>query len=116
MATSNRDRVHDEAAWLLHSTPYRETSLVVELFTCEHGRMAAVARGAKRPHSSLRAVLLQFQPLKVRPPRLRPKQRWRNRWRLPPLPLLPRPKAPRSRERVVPPPPCAVWPKSTISI
>ena len=65
MATSNRDRVHDEAAWLLHSTPYRETSLVVELFTCEHGRMAAVARGAKCPHSSLRAVLLQFQPLKV---------------------------------------------------
>lgn len=65
MATSSRDRVHDEAAWLLHSTPYRETSLIVELFTCAHGRIAAVARGAKRPHSTLRAVLLQFQPLKV---------------------------------------------------
>ncbi len=61
MATSSRD----EPAWLLHSTPYRETSLVVDLFTREHGRIAAVAKGAKRPRSSLRAVLLQFQPLRV---------------------------------------------------
>lgn len=52
-------------AWLLHATPYRETSLVVDLFTREHGRIAAVAKGAKRPRSSLRAVLLQFQPLRV---------------------------------------------------
>ncbi|MFA7666835.1 MAG: DNA repair protein RecO [Burkholderiaceae bacterium] len=50
-------------AFLLHSTPYRETSLVVELFTRDHGRIAAVAKGAKRPRSALRAVLLQFQPL-----------------------------------------------------
>lgn len=50
-------------AFLLHSTPYRETSLVVDLFTREHGRIAAVAKGAKRPRSALRAVLLQFQPL-----------------------------------------------------
>lgn len=61
MATSSRD----EPAWLLHSTPYRETSLVVDLFTRGHGRIAAVAKGAKRPRSSLRAVLLQFQPLRV---------------------------------------------------
>ncbi|HEY0878830.1 MAG TPA: DNA repair protein RecO [Zeimonas sp.] len=61
MATSSRE----ESAWLLHSTPYRETSLVVDLFTREHGRIAAVAKGAKRPRSSLRAVLLQFQPLRV---------------------------------------------------
>lgn len=52
-------------AFLLHSTPYRETSLVVDLFTREHGRVAAVAKGAKRPRSALRAVLLQFQPLTV---------------------------------------------------
>lgn len=61
MATSSRE----EPAWLLHSTPYRETSLVVDLLTREHGRIAAVAKGAKRPRSSLRAVLLQFQPLRV---------------------------------------------------
>ncbi len=61
MATSRTS----EPAWLLHSTPYRETSLVVDLFTREHGRIAAVAKGAKRPRSTLRAVLLQFQPLLV---------------------------------------------------
>ena len=59
MATSRTQ----EPAWLLHSTPYRETSLIVDLFTREHGRIAAVAKGAKRPRSALRAVLLQFQPL-----------------------------------------------------
>lgn len=61
MATN---RTH-EPAWLLHSTPYRETSLIADLFTRAHGRVAAVAKGAKRPRSALRAVLLQFQPLQV---------------------------------------------------
>jgi DNA repair protein RecO (recombination protein O) len=58
-------RRNEEQAFLLHSTPYRETSLIVDLFTREHGRVAAVAKGAKRPRSQLRAVLLQFQPLTV---------------------------------------------------
>ncbi len=48
---------------MLHSVPYRETSLIVDLFTREYGRVAAVAKGARRPHSALRGVLLQFQPL-----------------------------------------------------
>lgn len=55
----------EEAAFLLHCTPYRETSLVVDLFTREHGRIGAIAKGARRPRSALRAVLLQFQPLTV---------------------------------------------------
>ncbi len=55
----------EEPAFLLHCTPYRETSLVVDLFTRGRGRVAAVAKGAKRPRSALRAVLLQFQPLTV---------------------------------------------------
>ena len=58
-------RRNEEQAFLLHSTAYRETSLIVDLFTREHGRVAAVAKGAKRPRSQLRAVLLQFQPLTV---------------------------------------------------
>lgn len=58
-------RVGNQPACLLHSIPYRETSLVVDLFTREHGRLAAVAKGAKRPRSALRAVLLAFQPLTV---------------------------------------------------
>jgi DNA repair protein RecO (recombination protein O) len=58
-------RIEAEPAFLLHAIAYRETSLIVELLTRNHGRIAAVARGAKRPHSSLRAVLMSFQPLNV---------------------------------------------------
>jgi len=48
---------------VLHSYPFRETSLVVEAFTRHHGRIGLVARGARRPRSSLRGVLSSFQPL-----------------------------------------------------
>ncbi len=58
-------RTSNEPAFLLHATPYRETSLIVDLFTRDYGRVAAIAKGAKRPRSALRAVLLQFQPLSV---------------------------------------------------
>jgi DNA repair protein RecO (recombination protein O) len=54
-----------ETAFVLHSVPYRETSLVVEPFTRRTGRLAVVAKGARRPQSALRAVLLQFQPVEI---------------------------------------------------
>lgn len=50
-------------AYVLHRYDWSETSLIVELFTREQGRIAVAAKGAKRPTSSLRAVLLPFQPL-----------------------------------------------------
>ncbi|MGB7300231.1 MAG: DNA repair protein RecO [Burkholderiaceae bacterium] len=62
---ASRDRISDQPAFLLHSVPYMETSLVLDLFTRDHGRIGAVAKGAKRPHSALRPVLLQFQHLRV---------------------------------------------------
>ena len=54
-----------QPAYVLHSYPFKETSLVVELFTRDFGRVAVVARGARRPKSALRGVLLAFQPLLV---------------------------------------------------
>lgn len=51
--------------YVLHSWDWSESSLIVELFTRERGRLAVVARGAKRPTSSLRAVLLPFQRIQV---------------------------------------------------
>lgn len=60
-----RERITDQPAFLLHSVPYSETSLVLDLLTRDHGRVAALAKGAKRPRSALRAVLLQFQPLRI---------------------------------------------------
>lgn len=56
-------RRDDQPAYVLHSYAYRETSLVVEAFTAEYGRIALVARGAKRPRSELRGLLQGFQPL-----------------------------------------------------
>jgi DNA repair protein RecO (recombination protein O) len=55
-----RDNQH---AFVLHAYPYRETSLIVEAFTRDWGRVALIARGAKRPRSELRGVLNAFQPL-----------------------------------------------------
>ena len=53
----------DEPAFVLHAYPYRETSLIVEAFTAGFGRIALVAKGAKRPRSELRGLLQAFQPL-----------------------------------------------------
>ena len=52
-----RERHDDVPAFVLHTYPYRETSLIVEALTAEYGRVALVARGAKRPRSELRGFL-----------------------------------------------------------
>ena len=60
-----RERIIDQPAFLLHSIPYSETSLVLDVLTRDYGRVALLAKGAKRPRSALRAVLLHFQPMLV---------------------------------------------------
>ncbi|MBO9688630.1 DNA repair protein RecO [Roseateles chitosanitabidus] len=54
-----------QAAFVLHHYDWSETSLVLDLFTREQGRLAVVAKGAKRPYSQLRSVLLPFLRLQV---------------------------------------------------
>jgi DNA repair protein RecO (recombination protein O) len=56
-------RITDQPGFVLHSYPYKETSLIVDVFSRDHGRVALIAKGAKRPHSKLRGVLQTFQPL-----------------------------------------------------
>lgn len=53
------------AAYVLHQWDWSETSLILDLFTREQGRVAVVAKGAKRPYSQLRPVLMPFQRLLV---------------------------------------------------
>lgn len=53
------------SAFVLHQYSWSETSLIVDLFTREQGRLVVVAKGAKRPHSQLRSVLLPFQRILV---------------------------------------------------
>lgn len=62
---SAEHRVEHEAAFVLHTYPWRETSLVVEALTREHGRVALVARGAKRRTSQLRGLLAPFSGLSL---------------------------------------------------
>lgn len=50
-------------AYVLHKYDWSESSLIVELFTRVQGRLVVVAKGAKRPTSQLRPVLLPFQRL-----------------------------------------------------
>lgn len=61
MATSKR--ISDEPAFVLHRYDWSESSLILEVFTRHHGRIALVAKGAKRPNSSFRPILLPLQPL-----------------------------------------------------
>jgi len=56
-------RQESREAFVLHTYPYRETSLIVEAFTRQYGRVSMLARGARRPRSAMRGVLLAFQPL-----------------------------------------------------
>lgn len=56
-------RAEQEPGFVLHAYPYKETSLIVEVFTRRHGRVGLLARGARRPRSMMRGVLLAFHPL-----------------------------------------------------
>ncbi len=62
---NGRARQDNQQAYVLHTYAFRETSLVVEAFTRAHGRIAMMARGAKRPRSALRGSLMAFQPLSL---------------------------------------------------
>ena len=62
---SLRGAAASHAAYVLHHYDWSESSLIVELFTREAGRVAVAAKGAKRPTSNLRAVLLPFQRIQV---------------------------------------------------
>ncbi|GHT96797.1 DNA repair protein RecO [Betaproteobacteria bacterium] len=60
-----RGRIDAQPAYVLHTRPYRETSLLVEAFSQDFGRIALLARGARRPHSALRGLIMAFQPLEL---------------------------------------------------
>lgn len=53
------------SGYVLHSRPYRETSVIVDLFTRDHGRISVVFRGVKssKGKTSKGRLLQPFQPL-----------------------------------------------------
>jgi len=56
-------RINNEPGFILHTYPFKETSVVAEVFTRSHGRVALIARGARRPASALRGLMQAFTPL-----------------------------------------------------
>lgn len=62
---SQKQRIEQQPSFVLHTYPWRETSLIAEILSRDHGRVALVAKGARRPQSPLRGVLMAFQPLLV---------------------------------------------------
>ncbi|PXX90260.1 DNA repair protein RecO [Marinobacter vulgaris] len=55
--------VRQEPAYVLHRRPWRETSLMVDIFSLSAGRITIVARGGNTAKSPLKAQLQPFQPL-----------------------------------------------------
>lgn len=60
-----KQRVAEQPAYVLHLHPYSESSLVVDVFSRDHGRLPLLARGARRPRSVMRGLLMAFQPLEL---------------------------------------------------
>lgn len=65
MSGRETGRCDAEPAFILHRYPWKETSLVLEVFSRQWGRIALVARGARRPASVLRGALRAFEPLEL---------------------------------------------------
>jgi DNA repair protein RecO (recombination protein O) len=63
VVSTDARRCDNQAVYVLHTYPFKETSLVVELFSQQFGRIAAVAKGARRPRSAMRGMLQSFQML-----------------------------------------------------
>lgn len=62
-ATTRGAVLDEDRAYVLHTYPYSETSLIVEMFTRAGGRIPLVAKGIKRARGA--AALMQFQPFSV---------------------------------------------------
>ena len=59
-------KILHQPAYILHSQPYSETSLLLDVFTRNHGRLLVIAKGALRPYTRWRASIFQtFQTLSM---------------------------------------------------
>ena len=64
MAKSNSFK-ENQLVYVLHTYPFKETSLIVEIFSKAFGRISLIAKGARRPKSALRGMLQSFQALEA---------------------------------------------------
>ncbi len=58
-------RISLQPAFILHHRSYRETSLLLDVFTKDYGRIALIARGVRKNRSRTRPLLQPFHPLLI---------------------------------------------------
>ncbi len=58
-------KIEMQSGWLLHSRPYRDTSMLLDFYTEESGRVSAIARGIRNPKAKNKALLQPFIPLNI---------------------------------------------------
>ena len=58
-------KVEQQAAYLLHRRPYSETSLLLDIFSRDHGRLALIAKGCRKKKTQAQGLFLPFKPLLV---------------------------------------------------
>jgi len=63
--SASENRVVREPVYLLHSRHYRETSLLIDVFSLNYGVLRLVVKGALRPSNPLKGMLQLFQPLLI---------------------------------------------------
>lgn len=56
-------RIEEQPGWVVHRRPWRESSLLIEFFAREYGRVGLVARGARSARSAWRGLAEPFVPL-----------------------------------------------------
>jgi DNA repair protein RecO (recombination protein O) len=62
---SDREEVLLESSFVLHHRPFRNTSMLLDCLTSDHGRVGLVAQGSRRPAGGKRALLQPFAPLRL---------------------------------------------------
>jgi len=62
---SAQRRVQQQAAFILHHKPFRDTSQILDVLSRDHGKLAVVARGSRSAKSRLKGVLRPFMPLSM---------------------------------------------------
>ena len=60
-----RVKINQQPAYLLHRRPYSESSLLLDVFTREHGRLTLIAKGCRKKKNQPQGLFLPFKPLLI---------------------------------------------------
>lgn len=61
----DKEQVFLQPAFVLHQRPYRNTSVIVDIFSRDYGRLSLIAKGVKQKKSALKSILQNFQLLNL---------------------------------------------------